>query len=167
VAARDQRDREQPGRDNQADAARRFAERFALLLTQSGMPRMPSRVFGALLVADDGRRTATELAEFLQVSPAAISGAVRYLGQVEMIQRVREPGARSDHYALFDDPWYEPISRRDKVLRTWHDALAEGADSVGRDTPAGERLAESAEFFGFLSGQIADVIQRWRDLHGR
>jgi DNA-binding transcriptional regulator GbsR (MarR family) len=157
VVARDQRD----------DAARRFTERFALLLTNSGMPRMPSRVFAALLVADEGRRTAAELAEFLQVSPAAISGAVRYLGQLEMIQRVREPGARSDHYTLFDDPWYEPISRRDKVMQTWHDALAEGAEAIGPRTPAGERLAESAEFFGYLSVAVVDVIKRWRDRQGR
>ena len=43
------------------------------------MGRMPARAFAAILAADDGRRTAAELAELLEVSPAAVSGAVRYL----------------------------------------------------------------------------------------
>jgi hypothetical protein len=43
------------------------------------MPRMPARVFAAVLVAEDGRRTAAELADQLGVSPAAISGAVPIL----------------------------------------------------------------------------------------
>ena len=46
---------------------------------------MPARVFAALLIAPDARLTAAELAERLQVSPAAISGAVRYLVQVRMV----------------------------------------------------------------------------------
>ena len=53
---------------------------------------MPARVFVALLVSDDGRRTAAELAEMLKVSPAAISNAVRYLQQVRLAVREREPG---------------------------------------------------------------------------
>jgi DNA-binding transcriptional regulator GbsR (MarR family) len=65
-----------PAADDPAIA--RFVERFALTLLKTGLPRMPARVFAALLTAPDGRLTAAELAERLQVSPAAISGAVRY-----------------------------------------------------------------------------------------
>lgn len=51
---------------------------------------MPARVFTALLVADDGKLTVAELAEMLQVSPAAVSNAVRYLQQTRLVER--EPG---------------------------------------------------------------------------
>jgi DNA-binding transcriptional regulator GbsR (MarR family) len=74
---------------------------------------MPARVFVALLVSDDGRRTAAELAEMLKVSPAAISNAVRYLQQVRLAVREREPGERRDHYRLYDDTWYEAVTQRD------------------------------------------------------
>src|ERR1044072_4994777 len=60
-----------------AEELGRFVERFALMLVESGIPRMPARVFGALLIAEDGKRTAGELAEQLRVRPAAISGAAR------------------------------------------------------------------------------------------
>ena len=67
-------------------------ERFASVLTESGFPRMPARVFAALLATDSGRLTAAELAALLHVSPAAISGAVSYLVQVNLASREAEPG---------------------------------------------------------------------------
>ena len=45
-------------------------ERFGSALTDSGMPRLPARVFAALLADDDGRMTATELADALGLPPA-------------------------------------------------------------------------------------------------
>ena len=57
------------GRDE--EGVRRFIERFALDLSEAGMPRMPARAFAAILSADDGRSTAADLAGALRVSPAA------------------------------------------------------------------------------------------------
>ena len=74
-------------------AVRPFIERFASVLVEAGVPPMPARVFSALLVTDSGRLTAAELTELLGASPAGISGAVRYLEQVGMIGRQREPGS--------------------------------------------------------------------------
>ena len=86
-------------------AVSRFVERFAMTLEESGVPRMPARVFVTLLATDSGALTAAELAERLQVSPAAILGAVRYLIQVDLITRERDPGSRRDRYQVFDDAW--------------------------------------------------------------
>ena len=54
---------------------------------------MPALVFSALLVDDDGRMTSTELTSSLEVSPASVSGAVKYLAQVGMLRRERERGS--------------------------------------------------------------------------
>ena len=48
---------------------------------------MPARIFVALLTADTSRLTAEELAGLLRVSPAAVSGGVRYLVQVGLVSR--------------------------------------------------------------------------------
>ena len=140
----------------------RFVERFAMTLTELGMARMPARVFGALLVTDSGRLTAPELADMLRVSPAAISGAVRYLEQTGLISREREPGARRDHYRVFDDMWYEVFTRRDRLLERWLDNSREGALLLGTDTPAGARMAEMLEFFEFLHKELPAMLERWR-----
>ena len=51
--------------------------------------------------------TAAELGEVLAVSPASVSGAVRYLQQMRMIHREREPGSRRDVFVVADDAWHD------------------------------------------------------------
>jgi DNA-binding transcriptional regulator GbsR (MarR family) len=140
----------------------RFIERFASVMVEGGVPRMPARVFSALLATDSGRLTSSELAELLQVSPAAVSGAVRYLTQVGLIAREREPGSRRDVYRMHDDQWYEAIVRREPLLSRWERAILEGIDAVGADTPAGRRLTDTAEFFEFLQAEMPAMLARWR-----
>jgi DNA-binding transcriptional regulator GbsR (MarR family) len=144
------------------EAVRRFVERYALQLTEAGMPRMASRVFAAILVADNGNRTAAELAEQLSVSPAAISGAVRYLIQVGLVVREREPGQRLDHYRVFDDVWFETLTRRDDLLARWEGELRDGVKALGADTPAGRRIEETRQFFEFVRGEMPLMLERWR-----
>jgi DNA-binding transcriptional regulator GbsR (MarR family) len=148
------------GRDD--EAVRRFIERFALNLTEAGMARMPARVFAGVLVAEDGRQTAAELAQLLQVSPAAISGAVRYLTQLRLVSREREPGERVDHYRVSSDTWYEAVTRRDQMIARWEQDLQEGIKAVGPDTPAGARLEETRAFFEFLRDEIPQAMAKWR-----
>lgn len=140
----------------------RFVERFASVLEESGMPRMPARAFAALLATDSGRATASELSDALQVSPAAVSGAVRYLIQTSLISREREPGSRRDVYRLHDDEWYEAIYRREAVLVRWERAVLEGVEAVGANSPAGRRLADTASFFAFLQKEMPALLERWR-----
>src|ERR1700730_19198199 len=77
-----------------------FIEKFAAVLSLAGFPAMPARVFVALLVTDAGRLTAAELADLLQISPAAVSGAVRYLGGLGLVDKERVPGSRRACYRV-------------------------------------------------------------------
>ena len=145
------------------EAVMRVVERFALTFSEAGVPRMPARVFVALLVSDDGRCTAAELAEMLKVSPAAISNAVRYLQQVRLVAREREPGERRDHYRVHGgDTWYEVTIRRDEMLMRWQEDLREGIDVVGADTPAGKRLEETRRFYAFIHEELPMLMEKWR-----
>jgi DNA-binding transcriptional ArsR family regulator len=144
------------------DEVRRFVERFGLLLTGAGWPRMPARVFAFLLVDEGDGLTARDLARGLGVSPAAISGAVRYLTNLGLVERDREPGSRSDHYRIDDTVWYETFLKQSDRLRRWQDGLGDGITVVGADTRAGRRLVRFREFFAFLDGELAEVMERWR-----
>jgi DNA-binding transcriptional ArsR family regulator len=139
-----------------------FIERFASVLVEAGIPPMPARVFSALLVTDSGRLTAAELSELLGASPAAISGAVRYLGQVGMISREREPGSRRDVYLVLDDLWYEVCVRQDQLIARWAGAAKDGIGILGPGTPAGRRLADSHDFFVFVQQELPALLERWR-----
>lgn len=141
-----------------------FVEKFAIVLAESGIPRMPARVFAYVLADDADDYTARELADGLRVSLAAISGAVRYLVQTGMIQRQRHPGARSDHYVIDDhDLWASMILGRTAILDQWETVLIEGAKVIGEERPGGRRLRESQEFFAFIREDIVGTMDRWRE----
>ena len=146
-------------RDEQA--VRQFIERFASLLADSGMPRMPARIFVALLSSDTSRLTAEELAALLQVSPAAVSGGVRYLVQVGLVSREAQAGSRRHVYRMPDNVWHEVLRVRDRIMLRWMDAMREGSEVLGPDTPAGARLAESALYFQFVSKELPALLDRW------
>jgi DNA-binding transcriptional regulator GbsR (MarR family) len=144
-------------------AVMRFVEHFALTFSEAGVPRMPARVFVALLVSDEGRLTAAELAEKLGVSPAAVSNAVRYLQQTRLVAREREPGERRDHYRIYSgDTWYEVSIRRDEMLVRWQEDLREGIEAVGAYTPAGKRLEETRRFYEFVHDEMPLLLEKWR-----
>ncbi|MER7490211.1 MarR family transcriptional regulator [Streptomyces sp. NPDC126497] len=153
---------ESSGTGRDPEAVSRFVEHFAAQLVEAGMTRMPARVFAALLASDTGVLTSAELGEQLRVSPAAVSGAVRYLSQVRMVSREREPGSRRERYRVHGDQWYEALTNRETVLRRWEDALREGVGSLGADTPAGRRLTETLAFFEFVEKEVEAMMERWR-----
>jgi DNA-binding transcriptional regulator GbsR (MarR family) len=149
------------------EAARRFVEDFALVFTNAGMQRMPARVFSAVLATQKGSLTATEIAEALQVSPAAVSGAVRYLMQVGLLSKAREPGERVDHYLILDDAWYESVGRKDATYHQLAESINRGIVALGSETPAGKRLKETRDFFLFIAKEMPLLVDRWRREQGR
>ena len=144
-----------------------YIERFTAVLVAAGFPPMPARVFVALLIADSGRLSAAELAGTLRISPAAVSGAVRYLIQLGLVHKVRVPGSRRDYYRMPGNMWDDLLRMRDQVMSRWTALVREGIDLVGPDTQAGARLAEQAGFLEFVSKELSGVLARWEEYRDR
>ena len=144
-----------------------YIERFAAVLVAAGFPPMPARVFVALLVTDSGRLTAAELAETLRISPAAVSGAVRYLIQLGLVHKERVPGSRRDYYRMPGTMWDDMIRMRDQVMARWTALVREGIELVGPDSPAGARMAEQADFLDFATRELSEILKRWQEYRGR
>src|SRR5690349_930615 len=138
-----------------------FVERMGSALTHAGLPRVPSLVFSALLVDDDGRMTAAELATALQLSAGSISSAVRYLEQVGMARRERERGSRRDVYVVDDDAWHGAMMRRDQLYAPMVAALTQGLESIGSQSSAHRRLLLTREFLTFVDSEMTAVAARW------
>ncbi|NEK59659.1 MarR family transcriptional regulator [Geodermatophilus sabuli] len=123
---------------------------------------MPARVLAYALADDADRYTAGDLARGLGVSPAAISGAVRYLVQVGFFVREREPGTRSDLYVLDDqDLWSRFVSAELTSLDRFVQAIDSGVEVLGVERPGGRRLAETRDFMAFLRVEMTGVLARW------
>lgn len=149
--------------ESEHDRLLRAVERFADLLAQSGMPRMPARVFAYALADDAERYTAAELAEGLRVSPAAISGAVRYLVDTRLLLKDREPGSRADLFRVHDDDvWGAITAARVPLLLMWEEAVEEAAELIGPGHRGTRRLRESQEFFRFTREETAGMLERWK-----
>jgi predicted transcriptional regulator len=162
AAGSDQSDDDEERADRDDRAVLSFVERYASVLVDFGFPRMPARAFVALLSTDSGRLSAAELAGVLHVSPAAISGAMRWLIQLNLASREREPGSRQHVYRVHDDVWYEASMRRDQMLTRWDTTLREGIEILGPDTPAGRRMAESMAYVEFLQEELPALLSSWR-----
>ncbi|WP_155371351.1 GbsR/MarR family transcriptional regulator [Catellatospora vulcania] len=144
------------------EAVRRFVEHLAMTLNDLGFPRMPARVLGALTVAEDGVLTAAQLGEWLGVSPAAASEAVRYLVQIGLVLREPVPGSRSTRYRSVGNSWYMASVAKGGVYKQVADVMSEGVSAVGADTAAGARITEMTEFFLFLQEEIAALVEKWQ-----
>src|SRR5580704_8291804 len=118
--------------------------------------------FAALLVAESGRLTAADLAATLRISPAAVSGAVRYLIQVGLVHKERVPGSRRDYYRMPGTMWDDLLRMRDQVMSRWAALVREGIDLVGADTAAGARMAGQAAFLEFATREMAGLLTRWQ-----
>jgi DNA-binding transcriptional regulator GbsR (MarR family) len=138
-----------------------FVERMGAALTSAGLARLPSRIFAAVLVDEDGRMTAAEIGEALGVSPAAVSGAVKYLDGVGMVRRERERGSRKDVFVIDDDAWHDTLMQVDTIYRPMISALSQGLEELSDDDPARNRLLVSREFMRFILDEMHGINDRW------
>ena len=130
-------------------------------LAAAGFPRIPARVIMALTVHPEGRMTATELQEALGISPAAVSGAVKYLALLGFVRSHTTAGTRRHVYSLPPLPWYAATLIQDRNASLLA-VLESGADEVP-DGPARDRVDEMIDFFRFLRVEMPRLWERWRD----
>jgi DNA-binding transcriptional regulator GbsR (MarR family) len=145
-------------------ALQEFAERAAGLLAGAGFPRMPARVLMTLMVAEGDGMTAAELADRLDVSAAAISGAVQYLRSVAMVHRVAQPGSRRALYQLPQDSWYTASMHNNPVYDAMIALSRSALDAAGDPgNPTALRIAEWVDFMGFLKRRLPGVLAEWKE----
>ncbi|MFD8562444.1 helix-turn-helix domain-containing protein [Streptosporangium canum] len=146
---------EPPADGRAAESVRGFVERFATLLVETGLPRMPARVFVCLLTSDSGGLTSAELVRRLQVSPASVSKAIGYLETIELVRRTQDSGRR-ERYVIDDDVWLRAFKADTGAHAEVAAAARHGIEIFGSGTPAGTRLGQMAQFFAWISEQMND-----------
>jgi DNA-binding transcriptional regulator GbsR (MarR family) len=151
------------GRDPRA--IQDFSARLTDVMIETGMPRMMSRVLACLYITDSGSLTAAELVHRLQVSPASISAAIRYLEGLDLVQRRKDPNQRRELYCVDDEIWFRSLLTSAKANDSWSVTARHGAAVLGQDTPAGDRLEQMSQFFDYLTVQMVNAIENWQKTH--
>ncbi len=137
------------------------AEALALVLSSHGLQRMTSRALAALLFTEQPTMTAGDLAQRLQASAGAISGAMKMLTRVGLVERVPAPGSRRDHYRLRDDAWAVLYTTQNQTLAAIRRAADTGIAAAKPGSPAHDRLTEMRDFYSFLLDEIPALLDRW------
>jgi predicted transcriptional regulator len=140
------------------------AERMALALVQGGLQRATARVMAALIFTDADSLTASDLSTQLQISSGSVSGALKMLLTVGLIERVPVPGSRREHYRLRDQAWPTLMSAQNGMVQSMFEVADRGIEATGVDSPAGRRLAEMRDFYAFMFRELPLIIDRWNDL---
>jgi DNA-binding transcriptional regulator GbsR (MarR family) len=143
-----------------------FVDRASSELAAQGFPRMPAKVIMALTASEDGRMTVAELAEQLEVSPAAISGAIRYLITVGFVRSSTVPGSRRHVYALPETAWYASTLHRPGLYQHVESVLRSSAGKLP-ESAARDRIEEMADFFGFLDERLPELLAEWEHLRSQ
>ena len=145
-----------------ADPFAEFVERASSELAAQGFPRMPARVLMALTATDDGKATSEELVARLKASPAAISGAVKYLGVVGFVRNTTIPGTRRHVYSLGDTPWYASSFTRTQIYTQLANSLLAPIEGLP-DSPARRRIEEVADFYRFMQERLPSLLEEWEE----
>lgn len=138
------------------------AERMALTLSEGGLQKATARVLAALMFADTDSVTAPELAERLSISSGSVSGAIKMLSTVGLIERVPAPGSRREHYRLREGAWATLMSTQNGLIQAMFEAAEQGIAAAGHDSLAARRLEEMRDFYGFMFRELPALVDRWR-----
>jgi hypothetical protein len=138
-----------------ADHTGRFyAQRYAFA-------PMVGRLLGYLMVCDPREQSISELAEALLASRSAISGAVKALETMHLVQRTRPAGERMDRVRI-DTSSPNSMGMDVSEYQDLGKLAREGLELL-RDAPPERRarLTEMAAFADFLVEQMPKLQQEW------
>jgi DNA-binding MarR family transcriptional regulator len=123
---------------------------------------MAGRIVGWLLVCDPPQQSMSALARALGGSKASMSTMTRLLVQSGLIQRVRPPGARSDHFVVPAGHWTELWRSRMRMLSQARALLGRGLSLLaGRPPRDRARLEEIHEEYVWMERELPRLLARW------
>ncbi|WP_053736377.1 GbsR/MarR family transcriptional regulator [Nocardia sp. NRRL S-836] len=139
---------------------RQTAEHLALTLVGAGMQRMAARVLAAFLFTEEPSLTAGDLSEELGASAGSVSGAIKLVMQMGLIERVPVQGSRREHYRMRDRAWTTLYGRQHAPIDDILAAVASGVEAVPPG-PARERLEYMRDFYEFLLSEVPALVERF------
>ncbi|GAA4911684.1 helix-turn-helix domain-containing protein [Nonomuraea thailandensis] len=164
--ARRQRPRAAPAPEAAPAGIRETEDRLTGVLVASGLTRMSSRVLACLCLTDSGGLTAADLVRRLRVSPASVSKAVAELEGMSLIGRERDERRRRDRYVVDNEIWYRSLLASARFNTDIAEVARQGAEALGRSSPAGARMRAMSEFFEQVGRETVAAARRYRHLLG-
>lgn len=139
-----------------------YADEVGLFFADAGLPRMPGRILGWLLVCEPPHQSAEDLAAALQVSRGSISMAMQMLQTAGAVERYPVPGSRRTYYRMRPGFWLREAEDKARIAGEWRKLTDRGLDLMGdRPEESRRRLQEAHDMYAFLEEEYARIRDRW------
>ncbi|MFD9940388.1 GbsR/MarR family transcriptional regulator [Nonomuraea sp. NPDC059023] len=139
-----------------------FADEIGSWMEDLGLPRMPGRILGWLMVCEPPHQSADELAEALQASRGAISMSVRMLIGGGSVERYPVPGTRRTYYRLRPGFWLREAEDKARMAREWRKVTERGLELLNdRTEESRRRMQEAHDMYAFLELEYGRIKERW------
>jgi DNA-binding transcriptional regulator GbsR (MarR family) len=150
------------------DELQGYVEEIGLFFANAGLPRMPGRILGRLLVCEPAHQSADQLAETLRVSSGSVSMAVQMLVRAGAVERHTVPGSRRTHYRLRPGFWLREAQEKARQAAEWRKLADRGLSMLAdHDGERSQRLEEMRDMYAFLEQEYARIDRRWRERRSR
>jgi len=140
-----------------------YIEETGLLFEKLGMTRMAGRIFGYLIVSDEEQASFDQIRKALQASKGSISGTVKQLLQIDMVEAVSLPGDRKTYYRIGKMKIGDILRSRMGQFTAFADALAKGEELKSNKDDTSDWLIEASTFYRWVGGQLEDIINKWEE----
>lgn len=140
-----------------------FVDAYGESMSKSyGVPRMTGRVLAWLLVCDPPEQTAAELAEALEASKGAISGATGVLVRAHLVDRLHIRGERADRFRVRSEAWDDQV--RDQGITRLRGVLAVGLEALADQPPMRRaRLEELDALYAWYESRMPALWEEWQE----
>ena len=142
-----------------------YIEEVGLFFETLGLTRMAGRIQGYLMVNEKEMVSFDELVESLQASKSSISTNLKSLQQIQFVKPITLPGDRKTYYCLSPDlNWSQYYEQRIKAMDAMINLFGRGLElRSNKDDKPSQWLAQTLEFYEWLTGEISIVLKRWEE----
>jgi len=142
-------------------AQSRFIEEMGQFLGGYGMTPMAGRMWGWLLLCDPPEQTAAQIAEALQASRGAVSGAARILTTAGFIRRTTRRGDRREYFSSPPEALDSMLSNASVIYRQLRVIADHGLEAAEETPGARARMQEFHDVMAFIEVEVPRVIDRF------
>jgi hypothetical protein len=132
-----------------------FIERVGRWWESGTGSRTSGRILGWLMICDPPYQSSSQLSESLQISAGSVSTQVRFMENLDIVERVTFGGDRATYFQLKPDVWVGLMWSEVDQLKQWQEMARLGASVRPKDRP------DRVEDIGFIAEFL---LERWPSL---
>lgn len=141
-----------------------MVEQMGVVFEQRGLTPMHGRVFAYLLLAEPPYKDFYEIQEFLKASKSAISNAIKFLMDRNLVKYITFSGDRRRYFQANIEGWLEQTAKEIGQATVLKDLIVETLEArkKSKHLDFNEELENMVDFHNELTEVLNDFIANWR-----